>query len=469
MEMLDASGGSTDPITPLPISLPKDQPDSMVAPIEPPLAQSVTVADSKSAPLESLISFRETAAELPASMTDELNKWLDGSNADNINQASSTPVQSPGSYQVNDREPVNVQRERGTVVGDLSVDYANRYGSAKQRALMQTGGSIETEAAVELAIRFLASGQRRDGAWDPQSSGAGVERAPLGMSRGGAGSKAETAITGLAVLTLLGAGNTHQQGAYADNVYRGLAYLIGSQKPDGSLAGSASVYEATYCHGMAALAMCEAAAMTGDASAMESARRAVAFTTRNQHPSTGGWRYLPGDPGDLSQLGWQAMVLDGARRAGISVDNKHFTGVERFLTSVRAGTEGGLACYRTGEAPSRTMTAEAMSTRLLIGMPTKPGQIAEAEQSMLQQLPGVGQDNYYYWYYATLALHQLQDDSWQVWNTALKRRLLETQQPDGSWPTDSVWGGYGGRVYTTSMATLCLESYYRHALRDLKP
>lgn len=286
------------------------------------------------------------------------------------------------------------------------------------------------------------------------------------MSRGNAGSRAETAITGLAVLSLVGAGHTHQEGDYAENVYRGLAYLIGQQQPDGSLAGGASVYESTYCHGLASLAMCEAAAMTGDESAIECARRAVAYTTRMQHASTGGWRYLAGDPGDMSQLGWQAMVIDGGHRAGIPVDRRTVSGIERFLNSVRSGTHGGLASYRAGEAASRTMTAEALATRLLIGSEVSPAAIDEAQRSLLQQLPGVSQDNYYYWYYATLALHQLQDDAWKTWNDALKQRLLGTQRSDGSWPTDSVWGGYGGSVYTTSMATLCLESYYRHALRN---
>ena len=32
----------------------------------------------------------------------------------------------------------------------------------------------------------------------------------------------------------------------------------------------------------------------------------------------------------------------------------------------------------------------------------------------------------------------------------------------GSWDPDTVWGGYGGRVYTTAMAALCLEVYYRY-------
>jgi hypothetical protein len=63
-------------------------------------------------------------------------------------------------------------------------------------------------------------------------------------------------------------------------------------------------------------------------------------------------------------------------------------------------------------------------------------------------------------------LHQLQDDAWSQWNEALKKRLLATQRSDGGWSSDTLWGGYGGTVYTTSMAALCLETYYRHAIRD---
>ncbi|MGB1925664.1 MAG: hypothetical protein ACPHL6_03995, partial [Rubripirellula sp.] len=115
-----------------------------------------------------------------------------------------------------------------------------------------------------------------------------------------------------------------------------------------------------------------------------------------------------------------------------------------------------------------TMTAESMATRLLIGDPISNAALGESERYLMQQLPGMGQDNYYYWYYATIALHQLQNDNWNRWNEALQNRLLTKQRSDGSWPTDTLWGGYGGTIYTTSMATLCLETYYRHAIRENK-
>ena len=79
--------------------------------------------------------------------------------------------------------------------------------------------------------------------------------------------------------------------------------------------------------------------------------------------------------------------------------------------------------------------------------------------------PARGQYNLYYWYYATLGTYQLQGDRWQRWNEALRTALVSRQvkdgPPAGSWDTSDLWGSYGGRVYTTALATLTLEVYYR--------
>lgn len=436
-----------------------------------PIAESAPQVEPERVALPTALQPTADAQAADASLNDLVSAWL-------AEHADVAPLQAPaevatplddslagGPTPASYEEVAAVDSMAAQVPGAVVNDFANRFGNAKSRALAQTGGDESTEAAVERALIFLAAEQRPDGAWDPLASGAGRETLTLGTDRKGAGRRATTGLTGLALLSMLGAGNTHQQGPFADNVRRGLTYLILNQKPDGSLAGEAGIYEANYCHGLAALAMCEAAAMTGDPSAIDSAAAAVSYTLAMQHPTTGGWRYVRGDPGDMSQVGWHAMVLDAGRMAGVPIHQEAFDLTGRFVRSVRSGKQGGLAAYRPGDVPTHTMTAEALATRLLLGEKVPPAELQEAETFLLSQLPGSGRDNYYGWYYASLALHQLQDDAWHTWNAAMKRHLLARQLPSGSWPTDSEWGGYGGRIYTTAMGALCLEVYYRHLRR----
>ena len=56
--------------------------------------------------------------------------------------------------------------------------------------------------------------------------------------------------------------------------------------------------------------------------------------------------------------------------------------------------------------------------------------------------------------------------AWDDWNLALINTLITTQQDDGSWSEATVWGGYGGRVYTTALSAMCLEVYYRYSPAD---
>ena len=112
------------------------------------------------------------------------------------------------------------------------------------------------------------------------------------------------------------------------------------------------------------------------------------------------------------------------------------------------------------------MTAEALFCRQLLGAPVSRDMAREASQFLLGELPGERRANLYYWYYATLALYQLDGDAWARWNDSLKPVLIGSQRTRGaaagSWDPDTVWGGYGGRVYTTALATLSLEVYYRY-------
>ncbi len=349
---------------------------------------------------------------------------------------------------------------------ELPQAYRSRSATQRPAMLAQGGGNGMTEAAVQAALQWLAANQHDDGRWDCSRHGGGRETKTLGHDRGGAGGEADTAVTGLAVLAFLGAGHTHLDGKHQANVRRGLGFLARSQAADGNLAGNAELFARMYCHGMATLALGEAYGMTADPGLRPFLQRALGYTSRSQHPVTGGWRYQPGDEGDTSQLGWQLMSLHSAELAGLPVPATTRAGMIRFLNAVTTGPQHGLASYRPRSGPSRTMTAEALACRLFLGLKQDEAAVREAVAYLLQETPQGGPFNEYYWYYATLALFQVQGPGWDAWNSALQERLLAAQETSGtlagSWPTNTVWGGYGGRVYTTAMNALCLEVYYRH-------
>jgi hypothetical protein len=361
--------------------------------------------------------------------------------------------------------PVLPLSRRNPVESQVPAIYRLRVAPDRSRLAQLRGATPQTEECVKAALAWLAKTQAPDGRWHARAHGAGREQFVAGRDRQGAGVYADTGLTGLALLAFLASGHTHQEGPYQENVRRGLEYLVGTQANDGNLGGSATMYAFMYCHAMATCALSEAYGMTGDRQLQGPVQRAVAYTLAAQDPSAGGWRYHPGEPGDTSQLGWQLMALRSADLAGIPLPERSRQGALRYLDAASSGQYGGLAGYRPVEAPSRPMTAEALVCRILLGMtPTNPT-AKEAGNYLLRELPGEGRKNLYYWYYGTLGMYYLQGTHWHRWNTALQRTLVGSQQKTGeaagSWDPNTVWGGYGGRVYSTALATLCLEVYYR--------
>jgi len=350
--------------------------------------------------------------------------------------------------------------------GSVPDAYRLRVAPNRANVAQSRGGTAATEAAVKAALKWLADNQDADGRWNPRTHGAGKETNVLGRDRQNAGSHADSAMTGLALLAFLASGHTHLDGPYRDDVRRGLEYLIRTQAADGSLAGQAAPFEFMYCHAMAACALSEAYGMTHDARLREPVRKAVGYTLRAQDPIGGGWRYKPGDAGDTSQMGWQLMTLKSAELAGIPIPDSTRQGIIRYLQSVAAGRYGGRASYRPGEQTTRTMTAEALVCWQFLGLSRQNPACNEAGDFLLAELPGSGVDsNLYYWYYATLAMYQLQGVHWERWNDALREAVASRQVKEGpqagSWDTNDLWGGHGGRIYTTALAALTLEVYYR--------
>ena len=345
--------------------------------------------------------------------------------------------------------------------------YADRVAGRRSAAAAARGGSVETERAVQAALAWLAAAQSADGRWNAARHGGGEERSVPGHHRHGVGAKSDHGVTGLSLLAFLGAGNTHQEGPYSEAVARGIRFLVDRQRADGSLAGDAEFFAALYCHGMAAIALAECCAMTGDAALRPPLEKAVQYTLSMQSPSTGGWRYAAGDKGDTSQLGWQVMLLTSGRQAGLTGMESAESRARTFLQSVSSGRAGGLAAYRPGERPSVAMTAEALVCRLFLGMPADHPCVGEAVDLLARSPPETRSPNAYAWYYATLASFHAGGPQWEAWNRQLQAAILPLQRRessglDGSWDPDPVWGGHGGRVYATAMAAMTLEVYYRH-------
>lgn len=370
----------------------------------------------------------------------------------------------------------------GGLLTEVPRIYRSRLDADRSARALRGGASPASEQAVERALDWLARHQDADGRWDGGTARYGngevvegdddfTAHCPPGEVCFGecAYWEADTGLTGLALLTYLGAGYTHKEGKYAATITRGLNFLMSKQKPDGDLRG-VSTTVGMYCHAMATLALCEAYALTLDNRLRNRAERAVGFLARSRAQDGQAWRYAPGAPiGDTSILGWVVMALKSAREIGMPIDNRESLekGAMVWLDRVAAGKRQGLARYQPWDEPTPTMTAEAWVCRQFLGIGGPGPGSSEAAAHLLEHDSDKGETNVYYWYYATLAMYQHGGQPWRRWNDRLRDRLVGLQRKSGhqsgSWdPDDSIYGARGGRIYCTALAALSLEVYYRY-------
>ena len=263
-------------------------------------------------------------------------------------------------------------------------------------------------------------------------------------------------------MSMLGAGYTQRTGPYKTEVRMGLDYLLKKLKV-GPHGGSLIQGESgMYSHAIATIAICEAYIMTRDTSLIDTIDEARRFIESAQHKK-GGWRYIPGTKGDMTVTAWQIMALKSCEMAGFKTGELTWDRAESFINSL--GTSDGQYCYQHPDQRPRTTTAVGLLSKMYLGEALENDQLEMSAQILAQEKPS--KTDMYFNYYATLVLSHRQDAAWDEWNVELRDYLVNTQDNSNTHQSGSRYfadkhGKVGGRLYTTAMAVMTLEVYYRY-------
>ena len=345
-------------------------------------------------------------------------------------------------------------------IGTLGPADISLFGERDFMRTMTRAGGVKAKVSVDAALQWLALHQEPDGMWDA-SKHEGDDGAGL-------------ADTGLACLAFLGAGHTTRRGEYRLNVLKGLEAIQRHQEKDGHFKFRGANL---YTHAIATIAVTEAYGRTGDKRLGESAQKAIRFCEQAVN-ADGGWRYAPREgTSDTSVTAWFLQALKTAKLAHVKYENALFSRGLSYIDSVTdqgASQNSSGAVGYTFEPGQRyqskpALTAAAMMVRQFSGIGTTNHLLQKGARLTRQRPPEWrrGKD-FYYWYYATYAMHNMGGEHRIWWNQRIRDTLLANQVRSGdnagSWdPDNDQWAKRGGRVYTTSLGALCLEVYYRYS------
>ena len=326
------------------------------------------------------------------------------------------------------------------------------------------------ENSVEAGLGWLAAHQNKaDGSWSFE----------LKCCANEGNENSRTAATALALLPFLGAGYTHERGKYQKLVADGLYFLRvqGAASEMTNTVDYQKGLKGMYDHGLAAIVLCEAHAMSRRKlpGLRDAAQGAIDFIERAQDQRLGGWRYKPNQsPGDLSVTAWQIMALKSATLADLHVSQQAIYWASDFLDAV--ALDGGRQYnylperkHFSGDGPDSQRTCNATGLLLRMYLGWEPGEkMLDEGIEMIEQfgpLRPSGDCCLYYAYYATLAMHHYGGSDWNRWASELSRFLVDRQakhgHESGSWFFPDRHTDVGGRLLNTALAILILETPYR--------
>lgn len=366
----------------------------------------------------------------------------------------------------------------------------------------EMGISKATEEAVELGLGWLSRHQSLDGRWSgdkfPDHCALYYgKKCQIGARLG----DWDLGMTGIALLAFYGAGYRPMEGRYKDTVLRAQIYCAARQWADGDFGGQGDLIGG-YTRPIAAIALSEAYGTTSDPEYLERSWRSVSHIIRIQYDDA-GWRYRLGGqfPGDTSVTGWNAWAIATARKFGVAVDPLGLEGANSLIdsfsspvtedeewydTDPRYFFEVGrgqrfehFTGYNAREASRPPMTALGLMCKIMMDRRRSHPYCIGAANTLLKNVPEYDERAnkikytqgaeypVYYYYYGSLAMYQMGGSFWRRWSRPLLTEGIPKTQVKGdvcergSWACDNL-DSIGGRVYTTAMSVLTMETFYRY-------
>ncbi len=399
----------------------------------------------------------------PETPTFDSSQTLTSLEAPQLDTPSSLIASLDGNIMTESILPTNVLGGGGALA-QVASSLNSRSGASKSELLERFGGNAASEKAVAMALKWIAEHQAQDGGWTFQHTLVCNNRdcpdhGELAEARNGA--------TAMAILPFLGAGQTHMEGQYQQTVKRGLAFLINNMEVTRGALPVGSWWEdggRMYSHGLAAIAICEAYAMTSDPDLLQPAQLAINYLVFAQDPQGGGWRYRPQQSGDTSVVGWCIMALKSGKMGHLVVPPTSLQRAEYFLDFVSSNDGAYYGYNQPTKEPRRATSAVGLLCRMYMGWKKDdPG--LQAGIAYLSK-EGPKTNDLYYSYYATQVMRHYGGPAWEKWNREMRDPLIKQQVTQGhaagSWYTGGSHASRGGRLMATSLATMMLEVYYRH-------
>ncbi|MEM9702063.1 MAG: hypothetical protein AAF907_06435 [Planctomycetota bacterium] len=321
----------------------------------------------------------------------------------------------------------------------------------------------EVDAAMERAVAYLLSKQRKDGSIYDRGT--------------------PTAMTALSIMALASVGTTPADPTpEGEAMRRALDYVLHEDRVVNDGYFGARDGSRMYGHGIVTLMLSEMLGMGADARQDELIRsrceKAIQVILKAQSQpkdprNRGGWRYERGSrDSDLSVSVWQVMALRSAKNDGLDVPPEAIGEAVAYLRRSfdspvdRNGAPidrvSGFTYEPERGRPTYAMTAAGLLAMQVCGQYDDPRVAGAAE--WLAARPPKWRDKWcsYGTYYYAQGMYQRGGEQAKNAAETVRELLLDRQETDGSWSAQNGSESGHGRVYATSLSMLSLSVKYHY-------